>query len=167
MLFSSDQIKPPYAVRQLTGLLVQNRLNDWNALRRAVAGGKESGDDLIHRYEHAWWNDLDGRSDIDSFRQNPHDIMKYWEKQKKNMPAPVLLPPLGLVQLQGLTDAELDRAYHLGCDSMQQLELEIEDNQKFLAEITVLLVQSQGLHRDLNKARDEALRERQGNVFQG
>lgn len=164
MIFSNDQIKPPFAVRQLTALLIQNRLTDWVAVRHAVTGGRETGDDLLNRYEQAWWNDFDGRSDVDSFHQNPHDIVRCWQKQKKNLPAPIPLPPLGLVQLGELSESELERAYSLGCDSLKQLELEIDDNRKFIVEITALLVRCQGVYREMKNAQCDAAKEAQGKV---
>ncbi|KAJ3503219.1 hypothetical protein NMY22_g18324 [Coprinellus aureogranulatus] len=160
MLFRDDQIRPPFAVRHLTPLLVQNRLTDWEAVSQAVKNGRDTGDDLLARYEQCWWGNFRGDDDIETFSQSPVDILRFWEKQKKNLPAPVPLPPVGLVQLQCLADDELDRAYLLASDNLKALDSEISDNQKFIGDITVMLLRSKATLRDLKAVEQRLIQDR-------
>ncbi|KAJ3526411.1 hypothetical protein NMY22_g10177 [Coprinellus aureogranulatus] len=159
MLYTHQQIRPPHFVRNATPLMVQNRLTDWNALSLAVRSGRDSGDDLLARYDLAWWSSFQEGADIESFKQSPIDIVRFWSNQRKNLPAPIPMPPVGLVQLNALADDELERAWSIGCDGLKILDDEIADNERFIADVTVMLVRCSAAMRDLKAAEERAMDE--------
>ncbi|KAJ3536048.1 hypothetical protein NMY22_g6209 [Coprinellus aureogranulatus] len=164
MLYSHQQIRPPYFVRNATPLMVQNRLTDWDALNLAVRNGRDSGDDLLSRYDQAWWVTFQEGVDIESFKQAPVDIVRCWKNQRKNLPAPIPMPPVGLVQLNALADDELERAWSIGCDGIKILDAEISDNERFIADVTVMLVRCSAAMRDLKAAEERAMDEAEAEV---
>ncbi|KAJ3533263.1 hypothetical protein NMY22_g7405 [Coprinellus aureogranulatus] len=145
MLYSHQQIRPP--------------LTDWDALSLAVRSGRDSGDDLLSRYDLAWWVTFQEGVDIESFKQAPVDIIRCWKNQRKNLPAPIPMPPVGLVQLNALADDELERAWSIGCDGLKILDSEIADNERFIADVTVMLVRCSATMQDLKAAEERALNE--------
>lgn len=137
--------------------MLHNRLSDWNAVSLIVKSERDSGDDILARYELCWWANFKPSTDVDAISQAPVDIIQCWNKQRKNLPAPIPLPPLGLVQLRALADEDLDRAWDIGCDGMKSLDMEIADNEKFIADVTVMLVRSQAMLEDFRIAGEKAL----------
>lgn len=157
MLYDDRMIRPPSALRRLTPLVVQNRLNDWGAVSLAVKQGRDTGDDLLARYENCWWCPFNEKGTLEGFRQSPIDIIRAWQLQKKHLPAPLSLPSRGMVSLQGLSEDELDRTYLIGTDMQKTLDREIAVTQSIVADITALLVKCHANVRDLQDAEERAL----------
>ncbi|KAJ3520163.1 hypothetical protein NMY22_g12874 [Coprinellus aureogranulatus] len=157
-LYDDYQIFPPPSLRGLTPLIVQNRLTDWSAVNVAVSRERSAGDDLLVSYENCWWHPFDDKADLDTFRQSPLDIVHAWTIQRRHLPAHTRIPR-GLINFQGLSDEELDKAWAISCDSLKMIDKDLEADEKTIADVTLLLVKSQASMRDLEAAEKEAVKE--------
>ena len=103
-------------------------------------------DGLMTKYDGNWWAKF---SLAASAKQDPSEILIFWNEQKNRLPIPVLLPPSDLLCLNTLSWGELQAAFVAVTENVAAIDDQIAQSLLYATKTAQTVNQTKSILRDL------------------